>query len=149
MREKISITIDKGILQEIDGVVDNIYIKNRSQAIEHLVRNSLGENRTAVILIGGSEEGLRLKEGLYSPLAEINGKPLVERAIRKLRDSGFKAIHVIARHADHICGRQFGVERHAADYLARSKRGWEDDSDACACHAQCRRRSKQPGRSEH
>ncbi len=99
MREKISITIDKGILQEIDGVVDNIYVKNRSQAIEHLVRNALGENRTAVVLIGGPEEGLRLKEGLYSPLATINGMPLIERAIRKLRESGFKTIYIIARHA--------------------------------------------------
>jgi NDP-sugar pyrophosphorylase family protein len=99
MREKISITIDKAILQEIDGVIDNIYIKNRSQAIEHLVRNSLGENRTAIILIGGPEEGLKLKEGLYSPLAVIAGKSLIERAIRKLRDAGFKTIHVIARHA--------------------------------------------------
>src|SRR3989338_5322499 len=99
MREKISITIDKGILQEIDGVIDNIYIKNRSQAIEHLVRNALGENRAAIILIGGPEEGLRLKENLYSPLAIVDGKPLIERAIRKLRDSGFKDIYIIARHA--------------------------------------------------
>src|SRR3989338_7011020 len=98
MREKISITIDQGILQEIDGVIDNVYIKNRSQAIEHLARNALGENRTAVVLIGGPEEGLRLREGIYSPLAVLNGKPLIERAIRKLRDSGFRRVCIIARH---------------------------------------------------
>jgi NDP-sugar pyrophosphorylase family protein len=98
MREKISITIEQGILHDIDGVIDNVYIKNRSQAIEHLVRSSLGENRATVILMGGPEEGLRLREGLYSPLSIIHGKPLVEHAIRKLRDSGFKTIYIVARH---------------------------------------------------
>ena len=26
---------------EIDSIIDNVYIRNRSQAIEHLVKNSL------------------------------------------------------------------------------------------------------------
>ena len=41
MKTKISITLNQKIVDEIDSIVDNIYIRNRSQAIEHLVRNDL------------------------------------------------------------------------------------------------------------
>ncbi len=98
MREKISITIDENLLRGIDGVIDNVYIKNRSSAIEHLVRNALGEKRTAIILCGGDESNLDIGNGTYSPLARINGKTLIERGVRKLRDSGFKTLYIIARH---------------------------------------------------
>jgi NDP-sugar pyrophosphorylase family protein len=98
MKEKISITIESGVLRDIDGVIDNVYIKNRSSAIEHLVRNALGENRTAIILLGGSPESLMIGNETFSPLAEIEGKTLIERGIRKLRDSGFKTIYIVARH---------------------------------------------------
>ncbi len=113
MREKISITIDGQLLSQIDGVIDNIYIKNRSQAIEHLVRNSIGENRTAVVLAGGDELGLDIGNGTYSPLALVQGKTLIERAIRKLRDSGFKNIYIISRH--NLMTQLFEVIKNGAD----------------------------------
>lgn len=53
-KSKISITINEKTLKEIDFIVDNVYIRNRSQAIEHLVKNALGENKAAVILLGGN-----------------------------------------------------------------------------------------------
>mgnify|MGYP001185314162 CR=1 FL=1 len=59
MKNKISITIDIKTLNKVDSIVDNVYIRNRSQAIEHLIDNALGENRTAVILSGGDIEKLR------------------------------------------------------------------------------------------
>ena len=49
-KTKISITIDEKILRDIDFIVDNIYIRNRSQAIEYLAKNALEENKIAVIL---------------------------------------------------------------------------------------------------
>ena len=48
---KISITINEKTLRDIDSIIDSIYIRNRSQAIEHLVKYALGENKTAVILL--------------------------------------------------------------------------------------------------
>ena len=41
MKQKISITIDREILKRVDSIVDNVIIRNRSQAIEHLANNSL------------------------------------------------------------------------------------------------------------
>lgn len=98
MKRKISITIDERALQDIDSVVDNIYIKNRSQAIEHLVKNALGEKRAAVLMLGGDERRLDLGDGTFRPLARIGDKTLVERAIDRLRENHFTTLFIIARH---------------------------------------------------
>jgi NDP-sugar pyrophosphorylase family protein len=97
MKEKISITIDREILKRIDSVVDNVIIRNRSQAIEHLVNNSLGENRTAVILAGGNEKDMKISENEYRVTAKIGKTTIVEKAIKKLRQNNFKNIFIIAR----------------------------------------------------
>jgi len=96
MKQKISITLNEKTITEIDSIVDNIYIRNRSQAIEHLVSSALGENKVAVILFGGSEEKLRIGKE-YRITARVRQKSLVEMAVRKLRESEFKTIFLIAR----------------------------------------------------
>ncbi|MBN2421764.1 hypothetical protein JXB41_00935 [Candidatus Woesearchaeota archaeon] len=98
MKKKISITINEKILGEIDSIIDNIYIRNRSQAIELLVNNALGENKIAVILSGGPEEALKISQNEYRITAKINNLHLIEFAIKKLREDGFKTIYIIARH---------------------------------------------------
>jgi len=98
MKKKISITINEKTLQDIDGIVDNIYIRNRSQAIEYLVNNSLGDNKTAVILSGGPEDLLRVSENEYRITAKVNHKTVIEKALKKLRENNFKTIYIIARH---------------------------------------------------
>ncbi|MBD3310556.1 NTP transferase domain-containing protein [Candidatus Woesearchaeota archaeon] len=95
MKRKISITIDSGILDDIDSIVDNIYIRNRSQAIEHLVSSSLGEKKDAVILAGGPEEKIKV-DSAYRPTVRVKGKAVIEHAVKKLRDEGFRSIHVVA-----------------------------------------------------
>ena len=97
MKEKISITIEESVLRDIDSVVDNLIIRNRSQAIEHLVKEALGENKIAVILAGGSAEKIRISKTEFRPTAVVKGKSVVERAIKKLRDNGFRKIFIIAR----------------------------------------------------
>ena len=97
MKQKISITIDSKTLGEIDSIIDNIYIRNRSQAIELLVSNALGENKTAIILSGGNEETLRIDSD-YRITSKIGNLRLIELSIKKLREDGFKHIIMIARH---------------------------------------------------
>jgi NDP-sugar pyrophosphorylase family protein len=99
MKRKISITIDEDALKAIDSAIDNIYIRNRSQAIEYLVKNALGRSKTAVILAGGPEEKLRISQREYRITARIKNTTVIERAIRKLRRHGFKEIFLVARHA--------------------------------------------------
>jgi len=97
MKEKISITMNKRLLKEVDNIVDNINIRNRSQAIEHLVDNALGENKTAVILSGGSVKKQKISKNEYRTTAKIKNSTLIEEGIKKLRKNNFKTIFIIAR----------------------------------------------------
>lgn len=96
MKKKISITIENSILKDIDSIIDNLYIRNRSQAIEYLVSMALGENKSAIILAGGPEDKIKINHE-YRATIKINNKSVIERAVEKLRESGFKNIFIIAR----------------------------------------------------
>ena len=111
---KISITINEKTLQDIDSIIDNIYIRNRSQAIEHLAKNALGENKTAVILLGGSEANLKISKDGYRPVARIKNNAVIELAIKKLRENNFKTIYIIARH--NLLTRLFEMLKDGIDY---------------------------------
>lgn len=95
MKDKISITINEKVLRDIDSLVDNIYIRNRSQAIEHLIKKALKESRIAVILADNKPSPKRVKNRFA---LKINGSTLIEKALRKLSDSGFKQVYIIADH---------------------------------------------------
>ena len=96
MKKKISITIEETLLREIDKSIDNLYIRNRSQAIEHLIKSSLSEDKTAIILAGGMEEAVTIN-GKYMIEINIKEKTVLEHAISKLRSAGFKNIFIVAR----------------------------------------------------
>ncbi len=97
MKKKISITISEKTLKDIDGIVDRIFIQNRSQAIEHLANVALGENKTAVILAGGDPEYLKISNDEYRPTAKIKGMRVCELAVKKLRENNFKNIFIVAQ----------------------------------------------------
>ncbi|MBI2546244.1 hypothetical protein HYV81_03625 [Candidatus Woesearchaeota archaeon] len=113
MKQKISITLDEHAIKEIDSTVDNIYIRNRSQAIEHLVKTALGENKTAVILAGGPEEQLKTK-GEFCFSLPVRGSSLIEGMVKKFREHRFKAIYVIGRHA--VITRIFELLKDGSSY---------------------------------
>lgn len=113
-KTKISITISEKTLQDIDSIIDNIYIRNRSQAIEHLAKNALGENKSAVILLGGDEEHLRISSSDYRPTAKVKGISVIELAIKKLRETSFKTIYIVARHV--LLAKLFEMLRDGTDY---------------------------------
>ncbi|MBS3114645.1 hypothetical protein J4448_06095 [Candidatus Woesearchaeota archaeon] len=113
-KTKISITINEKTLQDIDSIIDNIYIRNRSQAIEHLAKNALGENKAAVILLGGNEEHLRISKEGYRPTAKIKNNSVIELALKKLRENNFKTIFIIARH--NLLTKLFEMLKDGTDY---------------------------------
>jgi NDP-sugar pyrophosphorylase family protein len=96
MKEKISITLDDLLIREVDSFIDGIRIRNRSQAIEFLLRKSLSERRTAVILAGGPEEKLRV-DNTFKPLVAIKGKTVIERMIENLKRNKFSEIYIVGR----------------------------------------------------
>ena len=85
MKSKISITLNEKTLKNIDSIVDNINIRNRSQAIESILSLNFGENKTAVILCGGPEEDLKLN-GEFRPTVDLkSGNKVIVNAVTSLR----------------------------------------------------------------
>jgi NDP-sugar pyrophosphorylase family protein len=97
MKNKISITIGEKTLHDIDSIIDNVYVRNRSQAIEYLVKMSLGERKCAVILAGGRSADLLISSGEYRLTAQIGKTTVVERAVKKLRENGFRQVFIVAQ----------------------------------------------------
>ncbi|MBI2658938.1 hypothetical protein HYX05_02435 [Candidatus Woesearchaeota archaeon] len=113
-KTKISITINEKTLQDIDSIVDNVYIRNRSQAIEHLAKNALGENKAAVILLGGNDRHLRISKDDYRPTARIKNNSVIELALKKLRENNFKTVFIVARHS--LLTRLFEMLKDGTEY---------------------------------
>lgn len=95
MKEKISVTINDKVLRDIDSIVDNLIIRNRSQAIEYLIKEALKESKIAVILAGEGKSNHQ-NELKYRYALKVNHCTVIEKAIRKLSDSGFKIIYIVA-----------------------------------------------------
>jgi len=113
MKEKISITLERELIEEIDSFVDGIRIRNRSQAIEFLLRKSLSEKRTAVILAGGEEEKLKVN-GVYKPILEYKGCSAIEHIVKNLRKYRFTEIYIIGR--KHVLSEIFKVVGDGNEY---------------------------------
>lgn len=97
MKKKISITINDKVLRDMDSVIDNLFIRNRSQAIEYLIKQALKESKIAVILAGESRTGNPGKiRNRYS--LKIDHQTIIEKQIHYLKDFGYKTIYIIADH---------------------------------------------------
>jgi NDP-sugar pyrophosphorylase family protein len=113
MKEKISITLEKNLIKDLDKIIDNIFIKNRSHAIEFLVRKSLGEQKSAVLLLGGDVDLLRI-ENEFRATMMIKGKPLIVHQVEKLKKEGFKSIYIVSR--SELLNRIFEIIKNGEGY---------------------------------
>jgi NDP-sugar pyrophosphorylase family protein len=90
LKERITLTIERDILEKIDGKVDGSVIKNRSHAVELMLIKAMSSNRLrkGVILAGGEQD----KHKEVSVLDMINEKSLLEWNIKLLKRNGVKDI---------------------------------------------------------
>lgn len=88
MKERFTVTIDKDIVGLLDYYVDGIGIKNRSHAIEVLLKKAMGGSlpRTAFILAGGKGTRLRpITREIPKPMIPVQGRPLLEHIFDLLK----------------------------------------------------------------
>ena len=89
--ERVTITIDDGLLRRVDEIVDGHYVKNRSHAVDLLLKKALAGKAVsqAVILAGGSAEKLAAPSGkAIKPLVDLGGMAAIERIVAHLSKSG-------------------------------------------------------------
>ena len=118
MKERVTLTIDKDLLAELDGKVDGITVKNRSHAAKLYLRRALKGRvpKTAFILAGGKgTRMLPLTKETPKPLLKVRGKPILEHNLELLRRFGVqKAIISVSYLKEQIKeyfgdGDQFGL----------------------------------------
>jgi NDP-sugar pyrophosphorylase family protein len=95
MKERITITLNKELISQIDKRIDGIDIKNRSQEIELLLAEALGTNipNKAVLLVGG--RGTRLKpltDNIPKGMLEVQSKTIIEHLFDLLKKYGVRDV---------------------------------------------------------
>ena len=95
MKERITITLAKDIIGQIDKRIDGVDIKNRSQEIELLLAEALGTNipGKAVLLVGGRGTRLRpLTDKIPKALLEVQGKVVTGHLCDLLKKYGIREV---------------------------------------------------------
>ncbi len=99
MKERVTLTIDSGLLKRIDQKIDGSHIKNRSHAVELFLLKALGDRKPtkALILAGGEDKSLAKSLGdTPKCLAPLGGRTLIEHAIELFKQFDVKQIIISA-----------------------------------------------------
>jgi len=98
-KERITITIDQDLLNELDNQVDGLTIKNRSHAIELNLEKIIKRKKIhqAIILAGGRHEVTVDGKTIPSVMATVNSKPVLEHNIRSLKKQGISEFIIAVR----------------------------------------------------
>lgn len=88
MKERVTLTIEKELLEKIDHKIDGTKVKNRSHAVELLLLKAFCSNRPrkAILLAGG--------ESPEKILIEVKGKSLISWNIELLKKHGVKEVMI-------------------------------------------------------
>ena len=111
MKERVTITLDKNLISQIDKRIDGIGIKNRSQEIELLLAEALGTNipSKALLLVGG--RGTRLKpltDKTPKGLLEVQGKTIIGHLFDLLKKYGIRDVVLSTGYLRHKIKEYFG-----------------------------------------
>ncbi len=74
----------------------------------------MGENKSAVILAGGPPERLRIGKNEFRVSAFVGREPVVEKAIKKLKENNFKNVYFVAQPL--ILDKVFEILKDGAKY---------------------------------
>lgn len=109
-RKRLTITLDPRTLNQVDSLVNGRSIRNRSHAIEYLVKKNLPPTVTkAVIMAGGP--GLHFRPLTYeipNAMIPFRGKPLLDYLIKQLKNNGITDIVICVGHLAEKIIERFG-----------------------------------------
>jgi len=109
-RNRLTITLKKDILKQLDEYIDGARIRNRSHAIEYVLSKYFAPKiKKAVILAGG--KGLKMLPFTYEmpkTMIPVNGRPVLEYIIENLRRYDIRDLIVSLGHQGAKIRQHFG-----------------------------------------
>ena len=95
MKERVTLTLETELLEQVDKRIDGIKVKNRSHAVELMLYKALGKNKPILGLILAGGKGTRLKpitHEIPKPLVPLQGKPIIEYTMELFKKFGIKDV---------------------------------------------------------
>ena len=109
-RSRLTITLKKDILRQLDEYIDGSRIRNRSHAIEYvLTKHFAPKIKKALILAGG--KGLKMRPFTYEmpkTMIPVNGRPVLEYIIENLRRYDVRDLIISIGHQGQKIRQYFG-----------------------------------------
>jgi mannose-1-phosphate guanylyltransferase/phosphomannomutase len=103
-KSRLTITLSQDLLVKVDALIDGHTIRNRSHAIESLVKQGLSSQvSTAVILAGGKHI-----KGKVPALKKINNRPLLALTLERLKNYGITQVIMCAGINEPAIREEFG-----------------------------------------
>ena len=93
MKQKISITIDEKELKKVDSIIDRLFIRNRSQAIEYLIKKTFEKKKICVIL--GNALATQVKSDFFRVTGSLGNVSVIEWSVKRLKKYGFTRLFVV------------------------------------------------------
>lgn len=93
-RQRLTITLRKDLLQQIDSAMDGVKLRNRSHTIEYYLSKALGPKIKKVLILAGGQ-GLKMRPFTYEMpkcMIPVHSQPLLEHIIEQVHDQGIKEI---------------------------------------------------------
>ena len=109
-RQRLTITLEKETLEQLDGFIDGSRIRNRSHAIEYLLTKCLMPKiRIAIILAGG--QGLKIRPFTFEMpkgMIPVNNRPVLLHTVENLRRHDVRDIIISLGHQGGKIKQYFG-----------------------------------------
>jgi len=109
-RQRLTITLEKETLEQLDGFIDGSRIRNRSHAIEYLLTKCLMPKiRIAIILAGG--QGLKMRPFTFEMpkgMIPVNNRPVLLHTVENLRRHDVRDIIISLGHQGGKIKQYFG-----------------------------------------
>lgn len=93
-RERLTVTLNRKIVEAVDKTIDGVKIRNRSHAIEYILTNSLISKNTKVFILAGGK-GVKLRPLTYEmpkALLPIHNRPLLSYTLEMFAKNNLREI---------------------------------------------------------
>lgn len=97
-KARLTITLARDLLDQIDQTIDGKVVRNRSHAIELLLEESLHAKVTSAVVLAGGRQTVDPPP----PLLPIGEKPLLSNTLELLKRHGIKTVYILAGHVPNL-----------------------------------------------